>query len=115
MIEKGKIKQAEMVKNIIPLGVECVFIRQAQQLGLGHAVLCAERVIGDEPFAVLLADDFIAGNKTGVTLDLLESFKLSGKSQLSVMEVSDHEISKYGVVKPGSEQASVAGLIEKPY
>lgn len=114
LIEKGKIKQAEMVKNIIPLGVDCVFIRQSQQLGLGHAVLCAERVIGDEPFAVLLADDFIAGNKTGVTLDLLESFKLSGKSQLSVMEVSDHEISKYGVVKPGSEQASVAGLIEKP-
>jgi len=55
---KGKEAQADMVRNIIPVGVECIFVRQAEQLGLGHAVLCTERVIGDEPFAVLLADDF---------------------------------------------------------
>jgi UTP--glucose-1-phosphate uridylyltransferase len=47
-----------MVCNIVPKDFECIFVRQAEQLGLGHAVLCAERVVGDDPFAVLLADDF---------------------------------------------------------
>ena len=47
-----------MVRNIVPTGVECIFVRQADQLGLGHAVLCAERVVGENPFAVPLADDF---------------------------------------------------------
>ena len=55
---KGKNAQADMVRNIIPEGVQCIFVRQAEQLGLGHAVLCAERAVGD-PFAVLLADDFL--------------------------------------------------------
>ena len=48
-----------MVHNILPSGVECIFVRQAEQLGLGHAILCAERVVGDEQFTVLLADDFL--------------------------------------------------------
>ena len=48
-----------MVKNILPDHVQCIFVRQAEQLGLGHAVLCAERAVGNEPFVVLLADDFI--------------------------------------------------------
>ena len=56
---KGKDDQAEMVKNILPAGVECIFVRQPEQLGLGHAVLCAERAVGNDPFAVLLADDFL--------------------------------------------------------
>ena len=56
---KDKNEMADMVKNILPEGVECVFVRQKEQLGLGHAVLCAERVVGNEPFALLLADDFL--------------------------------------------------------
>lgn len=56
---KGKNEQAEMVKNILPAGVECIFVRQPEQLGLGHAVLCAERAVSNDPFAVLLADDFL--------------------------------------------------------
>lgn len=56
---KGKNTQADMVKNILPEGVECIFVRQPEQLGLGHAVLCAERAVGNNPFAVLLADDFL--------------------------------------------------------
>ena len=55
---KGKDAQADMVRNIVPSGVECIFVRQSQQLGLGHAVLCAERAVGRDSFAVLLADDF---------------------------------------------------------
>ena len=62
-----------MVRNILPSGVECIFVRQPKQLGLGHAILCAERAVGNEPFAVLLADDFLTYDGAGVTADLIES------------------------------------------
>ena len=112
--DKGKDDQAEMVKNILPEGVECIFMRQPEQLGLGHAVLCAERAVGNEPFAVLLADDFLICDGDGTTADLVRSFEVSSKTQLSVMEINGPDISKYGVVLPGSEPAAVAGLVEKP-
>lgn len=111
---KGKDEQADMVRNILPAGVECIFVRQAEQLGLGHAVLCAERAIGNDPFVVLLADDFITYEGDGVTADLVRAFEASGKTQLSVMEVNGPDISKYGVVVPNVEPGSVAGLVEKP-
>ena len=111
---KGKDAQADMVRNIIPAGVECIFVRQAEQLGLGHAVLCAERAVGGDPFAVLLADDFLTDYEPGVTADLAEAFASSGKSQLSVMEVDGPDISKYGVVVPNGSGAGIAGLVEKP-
>ena len=111
---KGKVVQADMVRNIIPEGVECIFVRQAEQLGLGHAVLCAERVVGDDPFAVLLADDFLTDCEPGVTADLTHAFARTGKSQLSVMEVDGPDISKYGVVVPNGTNVGIAGLVEKP-
>ena len=111
---KGKDAQADMVRNIIPAGVECIFVRQAEQLELGHAVLCAERAVGNDPFAVLLADDFLTDYEPGVTADLAQAFASSGKSQLSVMEVDGPDISKYGVVVPNGAGADIAGLIEKP-
>ena len=111
---KGKHVHANMVRNIIPEGVDCIFVRQAQQLGLGHAVLCAERAVGGDPFAVLLADDFLTDYKPGVTADLAQAFARSGKSQLSVMEVDGPDISKYGVVVPNGTGSGIAGLIEKP-
>ena len=111
---KGKDEKAEMVRNIIPEGIECIFVRQAEQLGLGHAVLCAERAVGDDPFAVLLADDFITDYRPGVTADLANAFSKTGKSQLSVMNVDGPDISKYGVVIPDGTHLGVAGLIEKP-
>ena len=110
---KGKDTQADMVRNIIPAGVECIFVRQAEQLGL-NTVLCMERAIGGDPFAVLLADDFITDYEPGVTADLAQAFASSGKSQLSVMEVDGSDISKYGVVVPNGSGAGIAGLIEKP-
>ena len=111
---KGKHEQADMVKNILPDGVECIFVRQSEQLGLGHAVLCAARVVGDEPFAVLLADDFLVGKGPGATAELVKAFEASGRTQLSVMRVEGPDISKYGVVVPGSAVGSVSGLVEKP-
>lgn len=111
---KGKYDQAEMVKNILPVGVECIFVRQPEQLGLGHAVLCAERVVGDDPFVVLLADDFLTYEGDGIVSDLVSAYELSGKTQLSVMEVNGPDISKYGVVVPKGGSGAVAGLVEKP-
>ena len=111
---KCKDAQADMVRNIIPAGVECIFTRQADQLGLGHAVLCAERALGNDPFAVLLADDFLTDYQPGVTADLVNAFAKTGKSQLSVMEVDGPDISKYGVVVPNGSGVGTAGLVEKP-
>ena len=111
---KGKIVEASMIESILPPNVQCIFVRQAKQLGLGHAVLCAERVIDDEPFAVLLADDFLNDKNENVTNSLVENFLDNGKSQLSVMKVEGKEISKYGVIIPGEERNSVLGVVEKP-
>ena len=111
---KGKIDQADMVRNILPQDVEYIFVRQPEQLGLGHVVLCAERAMGNDPFAVLLADDFLTYDRSGVTVDLVKGYEVSGRTQLSVMEVNSPDISKYGVVQRGSAVGSVAGLVEKP-
>jgi len=114
LYSKGKSEQAEMVHNILPYGVECIFVRQPKQLGLGHAVLCAERAIGNGPFAVLLADDFLTYEGDGVTADLIRAYKETGKTQLSIMRVDGSDISKYGVVKIDKNSGAVAGIIEKP-
>jgi UTP--glucose-1-phosphate uridylyltransferase len=111
---KGKNEMADMVKNILPDGIECVFVRQKEQLGLGHAVLCAERVVGNEPFALILADDFLTYSGNGITSDLISGYEKNCKSQLSVMKVNGPEISKYGVIVTDNKTGLVKGLIEKP-
>ncbi|PIE07106.1 MAG: UTP--glucose-1-phosphate uridylyltransferase [Rhodobacterales bacterium] len=112
--QKGKREAAEMVHNLLPPGVECIFVRQPVQSGLGHAVACAERAVAGAPFAVLLADDFILSPGAGVTANLVEAFEKTGNTQLSVMQIDGPGISKYGVVKPGKKPGQVEGLIEKP-
>ena len=111
---KGKNEQADMVRNIVPSHVECIFVRQAEQLGLGHAVLCAERAVAGEPFAVLLADDFLTDYAPGVTTDLIGAFEKTGNSQLSVMQVDEPYISQYGVIIPSADGHGVIGMVEKP-
>ena len=111
---KGKNEQADMVRNIVPPHVECIFVRQAEQLGLGHAVLCAERAVAGESFAVLLADDFLTDYVPGVTADLVGAFEKTGNSQLSVMQVDEAYISQYGVIIPSSDGHGVIGMVEKP-
>ena len=110
----GRKEEAQMVRHIVPKDVECIFVRQPEQLGLGHAVLCAERAVGYEPFVVLLADDFLISTGASVTSDLINSFNETGKCQLSLVEVDKENVSKYGIVKPGGDMKSVRGLVEKP-
>jgi len=111
---KGKNEQANMLRNIIPPHVECIFVRQPEQLGLGHAVLCAERAVAGEPFAVLLADDFLTDYTPGVTADLVDGFEKTGNSQLSIMPVDEAYISQYGIVIPAAYGDGVMGVVEKP-
>ena len=81
-----------------------------RQLGLGHTILCAERAVGDDPFAVLLADDFLM---YGVLVrQQVRAFEISGKTQLSIMEVNGPDISKYGVVVPKKGLGSVSALVK---
>ena len=111
---KGKSEMADMVKNILPEGIEWVFVRQKEQLGLGHAVLCAERVVANEPFVLLLADDFVTYSGNSITSDLIYGYEKTGKSQFSVMKVKGPDTSKYGVIMPNNKTGLVSGLIEKP-
>lgn len=105
----------EKTLNIIPPNVQCVFLRQASPLGLGHAILCAERVVGTEPFAVLLADDFIIHDKSeGTISDLISNFQINMKSQVSYQRVVGPDISKYGVLKLDPSSNEVVGITEKP-
>ena len=90
------------------------FVRQPEQVGLGDAILCAERVVGNEPFAVLLADDFIVSEGKGVTAELVKAFEKNKTSQISVMAVEGPDISNYGVVKIDKKTQKIIDLIEKP-
>jgi len=116
---KGKTVERDMVRNIVPQGVNCIFIRQPEPKGLGDAVLCAAPAVGNEPFAVLLADDLMRGPVLP-TQELVRAFAASGLNLLSVSEVAPEEVSKYGIVKPTGGKMSangeigVAGLVEKP-
>ena len=106
--------KADEIKNILPSTVDCIFVRQAEQLGLGHAILCAEKVVGNEPFAVLLADDFLPYDGEGSTAQLCTAFQKNNKNQLLIQHLNGPSISKYGVIKPGKKTNDVLGLVEKP-
>lgn len=77
-------------------------------------MLCAERVIGNDPFPVLLEDEFLTYDGIGVTSDLVNTFEVSGKSKLSVMEMDGSDISNYGVIISGVELELLAGFVERP-
>ena len=82
MRAKDKDAQGDMVRNIIPKGVEGIFVRQAEQLGLGHAVLCAQRAVSGDPFAVLLDDDFLMDYRPSVTADRSTGSRINSTSNI---------------------------------
>lgn len=114
---RNKKKLLELVQEILPANVSCIYIRQAEALGLGHAVLCAKPVVGDEPFAVILADDLIAG-EPGAMEQMVRVFDDTHSSVLGVETVAREETGSYGIVEvqqnPRGYQ-QVASIVEKPH
>lgn len=106
----------EIAQNIVPKGVSCTYIRQNEALGLGHAVSTAAHLIGDEPFAVILADDLIHGEK-GAVRQMVELYEYFKSSVIAIQKVPGPEISAYGVIsgKPHSDRAYLLDkIVEKP-
>jgi UTP--glucose-1-phosphate uridylyltransferase len=113
---KGKAALLDMVRSVLPEGVRCIYIRQAEPLGLGHAVLCAQPVVGDEPFAVVLADDLIDA-KPPAMARMEEVFAQEGSSLLGVEEVPRDQTQSYGIVtidKMQGDTARIHSIVEKP-
>jgi len=117
LASKGKHDVRDMVRNIVPPGVNCIFVRQAEPKGLGDAVLCAAPAVGDAPFVVLLADDLMKGASLP-TQELAAAYERAPGTYLCVSEVAEKDVSKYGIVRSGETAADgsvlVKGLVEKP-
>ena len=114
---KGKDKLLQLTKDIVPEHISCIYLRQSEALGLGHAVLCAKPVVGDEPFAVILADDLIDNDSKGCVKQMVESYEDHSSSILAVQQVEKEETDKYGIVSLQDNTASegfITGIVEKP-
>jgi len=117
---KGKHKQLDEVRKMLPAGVQYVYVRQPEALGLGHAVLCAKHLVGNEPFAVILADDLIDA-KVPVMKQMVAEHKKHGGSVLGCVNVERRETSSYGIVaskpiskKAGERVSKMSAIVEKP-
>ena len=115
----GKTALLELVRSLMPVDMHCSFVRQPRSLGLGHAVLCAEPLVGNEPFAVLLADDLMVGPPGGepVLAQMVAAFGQQGRSMLSVQEVPLEQVNRYGIVAgepAGGALMRIQNIIEKP-
>jgi UTP--glucose-1-phosphate uridylyltransferase len=111
---RGKLDLLELVQRIIPKHINCIYIRQPEALGLGHAVLCAEPVVNDEPFAVILADDLI-DSEPPVLDQMAQVYWQHRCSVLGVEEVPREDTRQYGIVKTdGGEPGVVSAIVEKP-
>lgn len=113
---RGKQELLDLVQQIIPKSVNCIYIRQPEALGLGHAVLCARPVINDEPFAVILADDLIEGTPA-VMRQMVQAYERLKCSILGVQTVKQEETPNYGIIKPVPLEPGidrVDAIVEKP-
>lgn len=113
---KNKTKLLDIVQNILPSNVNCIYIRQAEALGLGHAVLTASSVVGNEPFAVILADELIDANP-GALAQMIDVYNQTGSSVLGVNEVPPDEVSSYGIIKLADKSLKykkIEKIVEKP-
>jgi UTP--glucose-1-phosphate uridylyltransferase len=115
----GKNELLELVHSLSPADMVCSFVRQPRSLGLGHAVLMAAPLVGDEAFAVLLADDLMCGGSSGkgVLTQMVQVFEKTGTSLLAVQEVPAEHVNRYGIVagEPAGERLmKVQKMVEKP-
>ncbi len=113
---KNKTALLEIVRNVKPSHVDCVYVRQPEALGLGHAVLCAEKLVRDEPFAVILADDLLVGDPA-VLMQMLKVHNQYQGSVLAVEKINPAQSSSYGIVAGTLTSPSVhrlTGIVEKP-
>jgi UTP--glucose-1-phosphate uridylyltransferase len=116
LIAKGKNGMLDIVRNVLPSRASCVYIRQAEPLGLGHAVLCARQVVGDDPFAVILADDLISG-EPGVLKQMVDLYEQHQCSVVGVQTVAREETASYGIVSgtPTTKGLhKILAIVEKP-
>lgn len=114
--QAGKQELLDTVRSVKPDDMECIYVRQAQALGLGHAVLCAQRLVGNEPFAVLLADDLMVHDKP-VLKQMTEAFDEWRVSLLAVQEVPAEHTKRYGIVagtQVNDRLVDVSRIVEKP-
>ncbi len=114
---KGKDELLDEVRNVLPRGVDCVYLRQSQALGLGHAVACARPVVADEPFGVILADDLIHSSARSAMRQMVDVYQDNECSVLGVERVPPDQTHKYGIVDSASVSpslSSLSGIVEKP-
>ena len=115
--KKGKTALLKIVQEVVPANITCVYVRQPEALGLGHAVLCAKPIVGDDPFAVILADDLISCGGNCVLSQMLAVFDDRQCSILGVEEVPPGETEKYGIVDPEESDGRIThvrNIVEKP-
>ena len=113
----GKHELLEKVRNPLPEGVRAVFVTQTEALGLGHAVLCAKPIIGDEPFAVMLPDDLIWNRGPGALKQMADAAEATGASMIAVQDVPPEMTASYGIVATDAfegRHGRISAIVEKP-
>ena len=114
---RNKKAELDLVQNIVPGNVKCIYIRQNQALGLGHAVLCAKPAVGNNSFAVVLADDMILSKKKGCLRQMVDRYNELESSILAVEKVKKENLHKYGIIagsKNSSNDWELSNIVEKP-
>ncbi len=114
MAERGKSLEVLEPTRLGP--GNCAYVRQQEPLGLGHAIWCARDIVGDEPFAIFLPDEFMVGSP-GCMKQMVDAYDRLGGNLISVLEVPHESVSSYGVIAPGKSEGNVTevtGLVEKP-
>ena len=114
MLERGK-DLSVLERTLLSPG-NCAYVRQQEPLGLGHAIWCARDIVGDEPFAIFLPDEFMHGSP-GCMAQMVDAYHRLGGNLISVLEVPHDKVSSYGVIDPGARDGAVTevrGLVEKP-
>ena len=117
LAEEGKTRLLERINGIVPEHVSRVHVTQPEALGLGHAILCAESVVGDEPFAILLADDMIRNEGPGALAQMVDLYHSSSSSVIGVEEIAPEQTRSYGVVGLGDDgegRRRIHTMVEKP-